>query len=427
VVRIFFASGGDAGTLVCQLPRPFFEPLTGDRKMNIKSLLLGSAAALVAVTGARAADAVVVAEPEPAEYVKICDVYGAGYFYIPGTETCLRIGGYVRYDASFGDGGRVFDGTKARDVLDPGTPPDANINDTWNKNARFNLKTWTGQETELGTLKTYTETRFNFGNVSGKDGDGFALSPAGNKPVTLNFAWIQLGGLRVGKDESAFDTFIGYAGNVIQDTLVPYGGFDTNVVQYYFDAGNGLSFVASLETGSGSQAILASGFPTTETLGNDSMDSYMPFVAGGAKWTQGWGAITGVAAYDSTYEEWAGKVRLDVTPMQNLSLFIMGGWGSSDNVDRSFYKQWGGDWAVWGGGTYTINQKNSFNAQLSYDEEQNFGLAANIAYDVVPGFTVTAEVDWLDAGNFDDPNFFNWTGADKKSSVGGMLRFQRSF
>ena len=61
--------------------------------MNIKSLLLGSAAALVAVSGARAADAVVVAEPEPAEYVRICDVYGAGYYYIPGTETCLKISG----------------------------------------------------------------------------------------------------------------------------------------------------------------------------------------------------------------------------------------------------------------------------------------------------------------------------------------------
>ncbi|TKB04475.1 MAG: porin, partial [Mesorhizobium sp.] len=57
--------------------------------MKMKRLLLGSSAALLAVSGARAADAVTVAEPEPAEYVKICDVYGAGYFYIPGTETCL--------------------------------------------------------------------------------------------------------------------------------------------------------------------------------------------------------------------------------------------------------------------------------------------------------------------------------------------------
>ncbi|TIR11574.1 MAG: porin, partial [Mesorhizobium sp.] len=291
--------------------------------MNIKSLLLGSAAALVAVSGARAADAVVVAEPEPAEYVRICDVYGAGYFYIPGTETCLRIGGYVRYDIGVGDVG-AFTGAENFDV------EDGDIQDTYYKQARFNLKTWTGQETELGTLKTYTETRFNFGNrhvsstyVPGPDPDGagplpplpgetiIVANPAENKGISLNFAWIQLGGLRVGKDESAFDTFIGYAGNVIQDTLVPYGGFDTNVVQYYFDAGNGFSAVVSLEQG----------------YGDFTIDSYVPHVVGGLKWTQGWGAITGVIAYDSNYEEVSGKVRLDVTPMENLSLFIMAGYG----------------------------------------------------------------------------------------------------
>jgi opacity protein-like surface antigen len=65
--------------------------------MNIKSLLLGSAAAIVAVSGARAADVIVPVAPEPAEYVRICDVYGTGFYYIPGTETCLKIGGYVRY------------------------------------------------------------------------------------------------------------------------------------------------------------------------------------------------------------------------------------------------------------------------------------------------------------------------------------------
>ena len=71
--------------------------------MNIKSLLLGSAAALVAVSGARAADAVVLAEPEPVEYVRVCDVYGTSFYYIPGTEICLKVGGYVRYDIGAGD------------------------------------------------------------------------------------------------------------------------------------------------------------------------------------------------------------------------------------------------------------------------------------------------------------------------------------
>ena len=63
--------------------------------MKLKSLLLGSAAALVAVSGARAADAIVV-EAEPMEYVRVCDMYGKGYFYIPGTETCLKLSGQLR-------------------------------------------------------------------------------------------------------------------------------------------------------------------------------------------------------------------------------------------------------------------------------------------------------------------------------------------
>ncbi|UCI32725.1 porin [Mesorhizobium sp. B4-1-4] len=399
--------------------------------MNIKSLLLGSAAALIAVSGARAADAVVVAEPEPAEYVKICDVYGAGYFYIPGTETCLRIGGYVRYDIGLGDVGS-FDGARSVDHQD------GDIHNTWFKHARFTLKTWTGQETELGTLKTYTETRFNFGNhnrgasFTPASGAGTTFvpavvndNPAGFSGVSLNFAWIQLGGLRVGKDESAFNTFIGYAGNVINDTIVPYGDFDTNVVQYYFDAGNGFSAVVSLEEGSG-------------TVG--TIDSYVPHVVGGVKWTQGWGAISGVVAYDSNYEEAAGKVRLDVNVNDAISLFAMFGYGSDNNLNdpanvisahgRGFYKQWGGNWAWWAGGTYKFNEKTAFNLQVSGDDDKNYGVAANVTYDIVKGFTVTAEVDYDHYGRFDDPASFtnvNWTGADKKNSVGGMLRFQRSF
>ncbi|MFC3165103.1 porin [Ciceribacter thiooxidans] len=70
--------------------------------MNIKSLLLGSAAALAVVSGAQAADAIVAAEPEPMEYVRVCDAFGTGYFYIPGTETCLKISGSVRAQLEWG-------------------------------------------------------------------------------------------------------------------------------------------------------------------------------------------------------------------------------------------------------------------------------------------------------------------------------------
>ncbi|MDX8521817.1 porin [Mesorhizobium dulcispinae] len=384
--------------------------------MNFTSLLLGSAATLIAVSDARAVDA----EPDAGEYVKICDVYGAGFFYIPGTETCLRIGGYVRYDIALGDVGSL-DGAKATDHEGGST------NATWNKNARFTVKTWTNRETELGTLKTYTETRMNFGNRNDYSDPGSPQNYAANRDLSLTFAWIQLGNLRIGKDWSAFDMFIGYPGNVLNPMLVPYGDFETNVIQYYFDAGDGFSAVVSLEEGEGVAG---------------TVDSYVPHVVGGLKYTQQWGAITGVAAYDSNYGSVAGKVRVEVNVTNELSLFGMLGYGSNGKLNddstnaidahgRGFYKTWGGHWAFWAGATYQFNETTVFNLQVSGDQLKNYGVAMNVAYTLIPDFTITAEVDYDHCGDFGvgmvNPSNVNWTNADKNDSVGGILRFQRSF
>ena len=58
--------------------------------MKYKTLLLGTAAVFAVATGARAAD---LAVAESVEYVKVCDAYGEGFFYIPGSDTCLKISG----------------------------------------------------------------------------------------------------------------------------------------------------------------------------------------------------------------------------------------------------------------------------------------------------------------------------------------------
>ena len=65
-----------------------------------KSLLLGSSTAFVAVAGANAAD-LPSKKAAPVNYVKVCDAYGAGFFNIPGTETCVKLGGRVRADYAF--------------------------------------------------------------------------------------------------------------------------------------------------------------------------------------------------------------------------------------------------------------------------------------------------------------------------------------
>ena len=66
--------------------------------ITARTLILGTAAGLIAVGGAQAADLPVKAKA--VEYVRICSLYGAGFFYIPGTDTCIKIGGYLRADTT---------------------------------------------------------------------------------------------------------------------------------------------------------------------------------------------------------------------------------------------------------------------------------------------------------------------------------------
>jgi hypothetical protein len=45
-----------------------------------------------------------VAKPGTNTKVKSCSAYGAGFVNIPGTETCVKIGGSVSVDAATGRG-----------------------------------------------------------------------------------------------------------------------------------------------------------------------------------------------------------------------------------------------------------------------------------------------------------------------------------
>src|SRR3954454_24592446 len=71
----------------------------------VNSLLLTAAAGLVAVSGAQAADLPVKAKP--VGYVKVCSLYGAGFYYIPGSDICMKVGGYIRYQINSGFGNSI--------------------------------------------------------------------------------------------------------------------------------------------------------------------------------------------------------------------------------------------------------------------------------------------------------------------------------
>src|SRR5690606_6955237 len=167
--------------------------------MNIKSLLIGSAAAMAVSTGAAsAADAIVYAEPEPVEYVRVCDVYGAGFFYIPGTETCLKIGGRMRMQVNFDTLGYT----------------------TINGDTHFMLNMDARSETEWGTLR-------GFGEVE------IAVTGA----YALTHAFIELstgtGTLRIGRSDSPYARFLGYGASGFNSSG-SYGFNRTQEISYTF-------------------------------------------------------------------------------------------------------------------------------------------------------------------------------------------------
>ena len=67
----------------------------------LKSILLSTAAGLIAVAGTQAADI-----PQKAN-VKVCNLYGDGFSYIPNTDICLKLGGYVREEFYYNYGQNV--------------------------------------------------------------------------------------------------------------------------------------------------------------------------------------------------------------------------------------------------------------------------------------------------------------------------------
>ena len=199
--------------------------------MNIRRLVLGTAAGALAVTGAQAADLPVVVEP--IDYVRICDAYGEGFFFIPGTETCLRVGGRIRTDYNvyfdFEDDDTFFD--------DFGFDSDER---GYRFRARGYLRLDSRTSTELGLLRTYLDA---FGT---RDSGAFGDDGDTNSFFEVDTAIIQLGGLVFGRTT----TFFGYGGGV----YTPEQTFDlgnntgvVNLVGYTFSFGNGFSAGIALE------------------------------------------------------------------------------------------------------------------------------------------------------------------------------------
>ncbi|WP_075995942.1 porin [Salaquimonas pukyongi] len=326
--------------------------------MKIKSLLLGSAAAMVAVTGAKAADAIVV-EPEPVEYVRVCDMYGAGYFYIPGdaNETCIRFGGYVQAEYW------VNHDHDEDEISDH------------NGRVRTRFQVEAKNETQYGTLSS----RIWFINQKVDEDDphdDFSTSEGFGATDTQWWrATFSLAGFRVGYDATDGTIWNTYGGYGFY-TAVNSGsyGFQTGMFVEY----NG-SFGDNFNYGIGVVDAAASGAPG------------QPDLMAGMSTSMGTLSVGAAVVYDSSESAWAYRVRGDL----DLSSFMpggsLGGWWRADHGDTDYVK--GHQWGV----TAKMNLVDNvqlFAGYSDYQSETNADVArwtAGLKWDIAPGLWVIVE------------------------------------
>jgi len=410
--------------------------------MKIKSLLLGSAAAsMLAATGAQAADPIVYVEPEPLEYVRICDVYGSGFFYIPGTETCLQISGYARYEIRFGGGDAI-------DIAAASTPLRSSSvwNDTYRKHLEARVNFDARNETEWGTLRSYIRIQASGENdtrITGGAGNG-GISAGGDFDARFDQAFIQLGGLTMGYTESVFSEGLTGVGG----THSMNGGFDVAGAPHsgsgsygyqqvmrisYNFAANGFFGGISLEDDGNEPFRTRTGDGATTfvvTPGDDGSNNYVPNVVGRLGFTQAWGGVYGNIGYDESTGEFAGRLggELNVGTAGNLRVYAMYSSGLNSYWDQS-------DWSITGSYQHTFNPAFFAHVGATYWDNVTtiggdaYGVEAGIGWNVARGFQVRAEGQYV---SFDNIVFPPAATAGTGAPLGGdgysgRIRFIRTF
>ncbi|MEA2897798.1 MAG: hypothetical protein QOJ84_3413 [Bradyrhizobium sp.] len=221
---------------------------------SVKGLILGFVASLLTIGATQAADLPVKAKA--VEYMRICSAYGAGFWYIPGTDTCIKLGGYLRADVTFNGsihGQPAWSGDLGQQNR---------YRDYFTDRSRMALTIDTRTASEYGVVRTFVQGNFQFStqasstvnpasftgsptagtqtNLLGQPGEGY---------VATEYIFLQFAGFTFGKSASAYATlWQGFPGNISSFLL---GGQNTdtgvNNIQYTAQFGNGVSGTIGLD------------------------------------------------------------------------------------------------------------------------------------------------------------------------------------
>lgn len=361
--------------------------------MNLKTLFLLTAASLAfSAVSVKAADAISddISSPEvpsavsKSDKVSVCEVAGAGYFVIPGSETCLRIGGAI--DARFGYGhtkatlGGIEIGKKR------GTRSQVE--------ARIDLDTHA--ESDIGVVKSKLRVALNH------DFRDSNLNNDGDDDFGVELAYISVGPVYVGYKETLFNTKLAYGEYMDIDDRHSLNSLSAGVMVE--DIGFGIYGGVAVEDWNRNQFIRS----------YDESGETPDFVARFGLAGQSWGSTDLSVIYSDHYDTWAIKSTSDFNITDSAQARLAAAYVDEDGSKGA---------VVTGGLKYAFTEKVSGFGGAGYvwaEDDKNAYLAnAGVIYNVVPGFDVTGELGYS--------RFKDKTVDGKLEDVSASLRFLRSW
>ncbi|MDF2117039.1 porin [Roseiarcaceae bacterium H3SJ34-1] len=271
---------------------------------QFNTLLAGSAAGLLSVVAAQAAD-LPSRKSAPVEYVRVCDAYGAGFYWIPGTDTCLKIGGRVRIDTWYtpaknairlrSAGGPNYAGLAAPAGTNIAPFQSTNGIDTLGWYARGLLMMDARTQSSWGTIQSVVTLRLaaQTGLAQTSPLNSTPAPVAGATGATIEAAYIRFAGFTIGQAASNFTFLPPYQ---YHSNFAP--GFPNGIRQIAYTAtfGGGFSATVALENRgelSASATANSLGFTPAGLVGATATaqsPQRLPAIVANLRIDQGWGS-----------------------------------------------------------------------------------------------------------------------------------------
>ncbi len=289
----------------------------------IKSILLGSAAGLVAVASAQAAD-LPTKKAAPVEYVKICNVGGITGWTLPGSDTCVKLSGYITAQFTGGNIGTSYGYGNSYNAYSYVSE----YNSTYGTHllVPYNQDFVSGQRVLVANSDTFSRnvtgwtTRANFGfdfasntawgplighfDINAENGNGFDNT---GTATYLNTGYLTWAGITAGKAPS-FYSFTGGGPNWANFFSPDEKGFnEPDLLAYTASFGGGFSATIAMQSpgsngssGGGTQMTGHGGYANGSTLGAPGQIVFagqrVPDIVANLHVTEGWGEaqISGV-------------------------------------------------------------------------------------------------------------------------------------